>query len=199
MSFFDIRNLTYFDLAPLNLHVEVNECVGLTGPSGSGKTRLLRALADLDSFEGEIRLQDQPYDEFKPHEWRRRVALLPAESQWWFETVGDHFNHFNENLLHHLGFDNSVMKWDVSRLSSGEKQRLALLRMLANQPQVLLLDEPTSNLDPGFIERVEDFLTSYRAERKVAAFWVSHAMEQLKRVSTRILRIKNKQWQKVPL
>jgi ABC-type iron transport system FetAB ATPase subunit len=73
----------------------------------------------------------------------------------------------------------------VTRLSSGEKQRLALLRLLANQPRVLLLDEPTANLDPQNTRRVEAMIAAYREARGAAVVWISHDREQAARVCDR--------------
>ncbi len=189
MSKFKVQNLVYHNLAPVSLQVDACECIGLFGPSGSGKTRLLRVLADLDPFEGEVFLNGKSLFEHPPFEWRRLVALLPAESQWWFDTVGEHFYRYDKGFLQALGFDESVMHWQTSRLSSGEKQRLALLRMLANEPQVLLLDEPTANLDARFVEHVEAILQRYKKEHEAALLWVSHDRRQLTRVADRIFQI----------
>ena len=72
------------------------------------------------------------------------------------------------------------------RCSSGEKQRLSILRLLANRPKVLLLDEPTANLDAENTRNVEALLIDYLTENNAVALWVSHDHAQLKRVvSTR--------------
>ncbi len=92
-----------------------------------------------------------------------------------------------------LGFDESVFDWQVSRCSSGEKQRLALLRLLENQPQVLLLDEPTASLDPESVERVESLIKTYRERNASPVLWVSHDAGQLARVADRQLRLEHKQ------
>lgn len=197
MTQFSIKDFVYFDLEPFTVQVQAGECLGLFGPSGSGKTRLLRALADLDPFEGDVQLNDTSVSQFKPPEWRRTVSLLPAESQWWFDTVGPHFANYDEELLHRLGFDESVMQWQVSRLSSGEKQRLALLRVLALQPRVLLLDEPTANLDARFVQEVEAVLNDYQHQAPAALVWVSHDPAQLKRVADRVYEIQDQQIQQV--
>jgi len=121
------------------------------------------------------------------------VGLLPAESQWWFDTVGSHFVKYDRDYLDRLGFETAVMGWETSRLSSGEKQRLALLRLLANQPKVLLLDEPTANLDRTYAGQVESILADYRASNNAALLWVSHDQDQLSRVADRLFEIKDKQ------
>jgi ABC-type iron transport system FetAB ATPase subunit len=162
-------------------------CLG--GPSGSGKTRLLRAVADLDLHSGDIRLHGRAQCEYPPHEWRRRVAMLPAESAWWAPTVGDHMDGVDAKKLGALGLPDDATRWPVERLSAGEKQRLALLRLTASrEPEVLLLDEPTANLDPASVERVEAYLLALARERGVGMLWVTHDAAQIGRVATRALR-----------
>ena len=85
------------------------------------------------------------------------------------------------------------MTWDVRRLSSGEKQRLAILRLLANQPNVLLLDEPTASLDADNIKQVETLFLNHKAARNTSLFWVSHDEAQGKRVSDRRFRLNDNQ------
>ena len=79
------------------------------------------------------------------------------------------------------------MEWQVSRLSSGERQRLGLARLLALQPRVLLLDEPTANLDAANTRRVEACLDDYRRGHQAAVLWVSHDPDQRGRVASREL------------
>jgi ABC-type iron transport system FetAB ATPase subunit len=123
-----------------------------------------------------------------PH-WRRQVGLLPAESQWWFDVVGDHFAQRQCPWLAALGFAPETLDWPVSRLSSGQKLRLALARLLMNRPQVLLLDEPTSSLDQHTTRAVEDLVAQYRRETGAAVLWVSHDPAQARRVASRHFRL----------
>ena len=90
-----------------------------------------------------------------------------------------------------LGFEPDVMGWEVERLSSGERQRLALLRALANRPRVLLLDEPTANLDPANISSVESLVTDYQSTGEAACLWVTHSREQVHRIANRLLVLEN--------
>jgi ABC-type iron transport system FetAB ATPase subunit len=177
-----LEELKIPNLEPVNLTIEPGECMGMSGESGSGKTRLLRAIADMDEHGGQVYAENIAQDQVKAHEWRRRVMLLPAESQWWFDTVDQHFS-VQAKYIEALGFGSEVMRWNISRCSSGEKQRLSILRMLSNCPRVLLLDEPTANLDSSNISRVEDLIRSYLSEHNAVAIWVSHDASQLERVS----------------
>jgi len=81
------------------------------------------------------------------------------------------------------------MRWQVSRLSSGEKQRLALARILMNKPRVLLLDEPTASLDADNVITVEKLIEKYRCDTGAAVLWVSHDAQQATRVGNRHLQL----------
>lgn len=153
---------------------------------------LLRSIADLIPHQGELYLDECACSSMKPSEWRRRVAYSSAESAWWLETVGEHFITPPEPaLLVSLGFQQDVLSWSINRLSSGEKQRLALTRILTNKPEILLLDEPTASLDAENIERVEGVISSWQERYTCAVLWVSHQKEQIKRVADRVLKLQH--------
>ncbi|SFX74594.1 ABC transporter ATP-binding protein [Marinospirillum alkaliphilum] len=171
-------------LQPFSLNLRGGEICCLTGTSGSGKSRLLRALADLEPHQGEVWLDDQNQQQTPAHLWRLQVRLVPAESQWWSDEVADHFPaDYDPEDLKALGLSSDAMEWQVSRLSSGEKQRLALLRALAFPLKVLLLDEPTANLDPATTLRVEHWLKQQIARHRWPVVWVAHDREQVQRVA----------------
>lgn len=185
-----VRGLRREGLGPIDLEVVAGTSVGLIGPSGAGKTLLLRAIADLDPHDGTVSLDDVPSHRLPAPEWRRRVALVMAESQWWQDRVGEHFPPDRDPaLLDALGLPQTVLEWSVARLSSGERQRLALARALANHPDVLLLDEPTAHLDDTSRERVERLIADYRAHSMAAVLWVGHDRDQLRNVASRQLRV----------
>lgn len=185
-----VEELGFDQFGPFSLTLQAGECIGLSGPSGSGKTRLLRSVADLDVHTGCTWLDGVPCEDIPPPAWRRQVALLPAESAWWHDDVGAHFLQVpTSEKLESLGFDEDVMTWRVDRLSSGEKQRLAMLRLLSVQPRILLLDEPTANLDEDNADKVESLVAQYLYDTSAAAIWVGHALRQLQRVANRHYRI----------
>ncbi|HYW04133.1 MAG TPA: ATP-binding cassette domain-containing protein [Gammaproteobacteria bacterium] len=172
-------------VGPVSLTVTRGECVGVAGPSGSGKSSLLRAIADLDPHDGTARLDGRDMTGFAPAQWRRRVQLLPADPEWWLPRVGDHFPDRPVEAARRLQLPDGVWDWPAERLSSGERQRLALLRMLAREPEVLLLDEPTANLDADNVAGAEALIREYRDRRRLCVLWVSHDRGQLTRVADR--------------
>ena len=175
------------DLAGLAL--DAGECVAVTGPSGSGKTRLLRALADLDPCGGDLWLDGIARSAHSGPAWRKRVVFVPAESAWWGERVDEHAPDWPASLVRQLGFGPEVLRWRVDRLSSGERQRLAIVRALAVRPRVLLLDEPTANLDADNTAIVERLLLDWARDGGNAILWISHDPGQRERVAGRELRI----------
>ena len=184
-----IQNLSVGTLRDVHLKVGSGQVFCVSGPSGSGKSRLLRAIADLEPHAGRVTLNGEDREALAAHAWRARVMLVPAESQWWADRVGEHFARPMGEELAALGFPEDAPGWAVSRLSSGEKQRLALLRALSRDPTALLLDEPTANLDDSSTRRVEEWLLGEIAERGLAVLWVAHDAAQIRRVARRHWRI----------
>jgi len=176
-------------VGPVDLDIAPGECVCLSGASGAGKSLLLRAVADLEPHAGGAELDGERCADMRPSTWRQRVGLLPAESAWWCERVGAHFDHPRPEWFEALGFEPAVGDWEIARLSTGERQRLALLRLLCNGPRALLLDEPTASLDPAAVGRVEALLDEYRRERDCPILWVTHDPAQTERVADRRMQI----------
>ena len=184
-----LAGLAFRGVGPIDLAVAPGECVAILGPSGSGKTLLLRAVADLDPQQGEVRLDGVEREALAGPAWRRRVGLLRPESAWWRDTVGEHFPDAEVPGLERLGFRREVLQRAVAHLSSGERQRLALLRLLARRPRALLLDEPTAHLDAEATRAVEALLGEYRERERAPVVWVTHDRAQAERVAARRLRL----------
>jgi putative ABC transport system ATP-binding protein len=181
-------------LKPASFALSVGECVAVSGPSGSGKTLLLRAIADLDPSEGLVRLGGRDRLAMTGPEWRRLVGYLPAEPGWWADTVGEHFTDWTaaSAVAKALGFPEDVRAWPITRLSTGERSRLALIRALTAGPEVLLLDEPTAALDPASVTAVESLIAT-RMRAGLAVVWVTHDAEQARRVASRLLLVSGRQ------
>ncbi len=179
-------------IGPIDLRLGAGECVAISGPSGAGKSLFLRAVADLDPNDGEVFLGDRPRSACPAPDWRRAVALVPAESGWWADIVADHFSGGRPDpaLLSALGLPDDAASWTVARLSTGERHRLAIARAIALGPQALLLDEPTAALDPAATEAVEKLIRKLLGDG-IAVLLVTHAAEQAERLGARRLRLEN--------
>jgi len=116
------------------------------------------------------------------------VGYVPAEPGWWADTVGEHFGEWTAALafVRDLGFPEETKAWPITRLSTGERLRLALVRALMMRPKVLLLDEPTAALDVASVAAVEALIDA-RMRAGLAVLWVTHDAEQGKRVAHRLL------------
>lgn len=169
-------------LQEISLRVPAGNTLCIHGRSGSGKSLLLRAIADLDPNQGELRLGETRRSAVSAPQWRRLVAYLPPESHWWLESVRGHAADWPLPLLEQVGFERQVLDWDVGRLSTGERQRLGIVRALTRRPRALLLDEPTANLDQASALAVERLLKSYQAEHGAPLLWVSHDPAQRQRI-----------------
>lgn len=198
MTILQLNNFKVLKLKPFNLELEgVLMC--LSGASGEGKSLLLRAIADLIVHEGEAYLNEKKCSETNPVLWRKWVGFLPAESAWWMDKVGDHFSEESHEYFERLNLPIECLNWEVSRCSTGEKQRLAIVRLLMQQPKVLLLDEPTASLDAESVKRVETVIKNYIKKFHVPIIWVSHDQQQIKRLADRIFKIENNEIKEVML
>ena len=185
-----VRNLQVTGLAPVDLDLDAGDCIALSGPSGSGKTLILRSLADLDPSEGDVALNGEARDSIPAPMWRRRVAYLAAEPGWWADVIGAHFPDQTaaRELVAVLGLAEKFFDAPVAQVSTGERQRLALVRLLLLAPRVMLLDEPTAALDEAAAARVEAVLAE-RLAAGVAILLVTHDDAQAARLAGRRLRI----------
>lgn len=185
-----LRGISVGPLRDVSLAVEPGEIVCISGESGAGKSRLLRAIADLEPHAGEAEIGADGRAAVAAHCWRGWVMLVPAESSWWGDTVKEHFLDPVPGSLAAFGLADEALQWQVSRLSSGEKQRLAVLRALSHEPRALLLDEPTANLDPELARDVEDWMRAYARRERLPVLWVAHDRAQIERVADRHFTIR---------
>jgi len=173
---------------PFALEVGAGRCAVITGPSGSGKSLFLRMAADLDPNEGEARLDGRDRGQFKPADWRRSVCYVAAEAGWWGPSVAEHFTKGQmapaRVLAGQLGLAPELADAEVARLSTGEKQRFALIRALLLESPVLLLDEPTGALDQAAVGLVERAIRRRLAEG-AAVVMVTHDEALAQRLADR--------------
>jgi putative ABC transport system ATP-binding protein len=179
-------------VGPIDLAVAPGACATISGPSGAGKSLLLRMIADLDPSEGEVALGDRSRAAMPAPAWRARVAYLAAEAGWWAERVDAHIppaaHGRAAELATRLGLPEDVLARAPATLSTGERQRLALIRAMVRDPACLLLDEPTGALDPEAVARVETLLGEALAAGTILVL-VSHDAAQAARLGTQHYRL----------
>jgi putative ABC transport system ATP-binding protein len=179
----------------LDLIVQQGELVTIMGASGSGKTTLLRLINRLSETDsGNIFLNGKDIREYPPMELRRKVGLvfqfpvifqgsvrenLAFGAKLWGNKVDI------EVLARDTGIPEKFLDADAEQLSGGEKQRVCIARAIANRPEVLLLDEPTSSLDSGSAEKIEELLLALRKDQNMTVFWITHEKEQASRIGGR--------------
>jgi ABC-type iron transport system FetAB ATPase subunit len=177
---------------PFTFSMEAGQCLAITGASGSGKTVLLRMIADLDPHEGRVVFAGTDRASMPAPAWRRLASLVPARSGWWDETVAAHFAPAHEAARRSLAADlllpETLFTRAIEEASTGERQRLALMRALLAEPHLLLLDEPTASLDPVATQAVEQLISRRRASGTTVV-WVTHDTAQASRVSDLALRM----------
>ena len=189
-----ITSLKVFSLELRDFELRNGESVAVTGASGAGKSLVLQALADLIPNEGEMSLDGKQRSEMSGPEWRKLVTYVAATPGWWAEIASDHFSDMvlaRELALEFLLPDN-ILSSPVGQLSTGEQQRLVLIRALVQSPKVLLLDEPTSGLDSKATAAVEMRLEKFLQAGGMLLF-VTHDDKQAKRLAARELHIEDNQ------
>lgn len=184
-------------LAVDQLQVREGETLLVVGPNGAGKSTLLRLLNFLEApTEGEIAFRGAPLQHPVPLELRRRVTTvfqrpaLLSRSVWdnvayGMRLRGESPGEPLRTLLRQLDLE-QLANARAGTLSGGEAQRVALARALAVEPEVLLLDEPTANLDPYNLSVVEGMIQQLRAERSCTLVVVTHNVFQARRLADRV-------------
>lgn len=185
-----IEALKVHGVEPVSLTVDAGECIAVRGPSGSGKSLLLRAVSDLDPAEGSVFLNDIERRSMTGPEWRSHVRYAAAEPGWWDETPRPHFMNQDglKEAIGALGLEADILDRPIERLSTGERQRLALVRALEDKPEVLLLDEPTGALDNEATASAEALMRAHQ-DAGCAILLVSHDDAQAERMAKRRLLI----------
>lgn len=202
----EVKNLTYkadgkIILSDIDFVIESGERVAFYGPSGAGKSTLIRLLNRLDEpTSGTVLLEGQDYREVPPRKLRRRLGLVMQRPYLFPGTVAENIRYGPatrgedmsdkeiKNLLAGVDLDGYASR-DVNKLSGGEAQRVSLARTLANNPEVLLLDEPTTSLDSAAQREVEETILSVLESQQVTCILVSHDQKQVYRLADRVVML----------
>lgn len=186
----------------LSFEVTPNARMAIVGPSGAGKTLLLRALAGLESLdEGRITYEGRELSDWGLPRYRAQVMYLPQSPALAEGSVEDNLRLAFEFEVHRertysrerigtyldrLNRPEDFLNRNTRVLSGGEQQIVALLRALQLDPRVLLLDEPTANVDVERTRQIETLLRGWLEEQPKAAFlWTSHDAAQIERMTDR--------------
>ena len=182
-----------------SLNIEKEKITGIIGPNGSGKSTLLNIIAGLDDkYQGKVLYDGKLIDQ----SIRKKMTLV-------FQTAYLFRRSVYKNIAYPLKVrgveEESIEKKVVelmatleiedlkrkigSKLSGGETQKVALARSLVFDPDLLLLDEPTSNIDPVYIEHMERAIIKYNRENKGTVVIVTHNIEQAERLCDNIVKL----------
>jgi iron complex transport system ATP-binding protein len=199
----------------LSFHVDAGEVLGIVGPNGSGKSSLLKVLSGLLPIgEGDIRLGGISLGKRSQTEIARLVAVVPQEYaqvfpfsvaetvlmgrfphrtvRWWSMGIGDETLDDLARVQEAMA-DTDVLSLTnrlVSDLSGGERQRVMIARALAQEPKILLLDEPTAFLDINHQIEICSLIARLRAERGLTVVLVSHDLNVASQYCDRVLMLK---------
>ena len=187
----------------INFQIKENEIIGLLGPNGCGKTTTIAMILGLlKPSGGKILINNKdiekhrisllhkmnfisPYIEL-PKKLTVKQNLIVYGKWYSVKNLSDRIDYLC-NELRLKDFLNKI----TGELSSGQKNRISLAKALINNPSILLLDEPTASLDPETGDFVRTFLENYKKDKKISILLASHNMNEVKRLCSSILMMKN--------
>jgi iron complex transport system ATP-binding protein len=193
-------------LNDLNVVVENREVLSLVGPNGSGKTTLIKCIDRILKPRGSILLDGRDIESLSRQEVARQIGYVPQSSSTPLATtvfdtvlmgrrphiswrVADIDLDKVAEVLEKLHLENLAMR-DFAQLSGGQKQKVLIARALAQEPAVLLLDEPTSNLDMKHQLEVMETISSLVKERRISAVMAIHDLNLASRFSDKLVMLK---------
>ncbi|MBZ0254431.1 ATP-binding cassette domain-containing protein [bacterium] len=172
------------------------------GPSGSGKSTLLRVLVGLDALDsGRIAFRDCCLGQCGIGEWRRRMGLVLQLPHLFAGTVSDNLlygprihhkqiqdkEEFVADLMQRVGLPEDAAKRNSNDLSVGQQMRVSLARTLANEPDILLLDEPSAALDRASARQIVELILKLNRESGVTIMIVNHQIDVAKKLGGSVL------------
>lgn len=214
MSFLELKNIYYEAensciLNNISIGIEEGDCISIVGPSGSGKSTLLKLCADLISpYKGDIYYRGESYSSYNPLELRRNISYCIQIPYLFGSKVYENLefpfkirnqkvdNNKISSLINRFNLDESILQKEITSLSGGEKQRIAIIRNLLYTPEILLLDESTSALDKENAEKVEEYVKELNGQG-VTVLWITHNLDQSKGIFNKRIYISEGKIEKV--
>ncbi len=197
-------------LKDIDLEINPGEILGILGPNGSGKSTLLRVMDGiLTPQSGEMLINGDSYHGFKRSHLAREVAMVAQENHFRFSfscievVLMGRFPHLkrlqfedHNDLKIAMGSLKATHAFEFAErsihdLSGGERQRVLIARALAQEPRVILLDEPTSFLDLKFKREVFRLIASLSKEKGLGVAIVSHDIDLIAQYCSKIILLKN--------
>ena len=187
----------------INFKINENEIVGLLGPNGCGKTTTIAMILGLlKPSSGQVLINGldienhrisllhkmnfiSPYIEL-PKKLTVKQNLIVYGKLYSVKNLNQRIDYLSNKLRLNQFLNNLT-----GELSSGQKNRVSLAKALINDPTVLLLDEPTASLDPETGDFIRTFLENYKKEKKISVLLASHNMNEVKRLCSSILMMKD--------
>jgi ATP-binding cassette subfamily B protein len=182
-------------LSNISFEAHGSEAVGVVGPSGAGKSTLVQILLNLRAPDGgQYLLNGVPAQQFRQDEWQERVAYVPQEPRLVHASVAENIRYFrdldddavirgaqlariHEDIESWPNGYETIVGPRADAVSGGQQQRICLARALAARPEILILDEPTSSLDPHSEALIQESLSALKHE--ITLFIVAHRMSTL--------------------
>jgi putative ABC transport system ATP-binding protein len=208
---FTLTDIRFKDVLDIDsLQIDACRVSAIVGPSGGGKTTLLRILNRMSSPDsGQVLFFGEPVEQKDPVQLRRRVIMLTQMPVIFPGTVRENLligSRLAEKqepaaediqaIMRRVGLDKDLST-DAAQLSGGEKQRLALARVMLMDPEVLLLDEPSASLDEETEARVFDLVTEFCRERCKTLVMVTHSEKGFTGYYDCLIRIRDGKVQQV--
>lgn len=197
-------------LQNITFNVNTGECLGIIGPNGSGKSTLLRLLTGIELLDsGTIAIDGKSIQQIPREELSKYMAVLPQEplpsipyrvedvvmmgryphrKRFYTHTEEDY--RVVDRIIEETGLENRRHRL-LHQLSGGERQRVAIARTLAQQPTILLLDEPTTFLDIGYQIEILQLLKKWQMEHHLTMIVVLHDLNLAAQYCDRLLLLSN--------
>ncbi|MEK3921471.1 ABC transporter ATP-binding protein [Paenibacillus polymyxa] len=197
-------------LRQVNLNINKGELFVMIGPSGCGKTTMLKMINRLiERTDGTVRINERPIDEYNIHELRwnigyvlqqialfphmtiaENIAVVPELRKWKSDQIKERVH----TLLDMVGLHgDTYSERKPSELSGGQQQRIGVLRALAADPEIVLMDEPFSALDPMSREKLQDDILDIQRQMKKTIVFVTHDIQEALKLGDRICIMKDGQ------